>query len=107
MSELAVANLLELPWLAGVDTYHTADILPDIEVRWSPRQFLKVRPDDNGRVVAVTGQCPNFVVMGWMPAEMTKQPQWFHSIEPTCYFVPYEDLLDISTIDELKDKRHK
>ena len=44
-AELAVCKYLGIYWGFGVNTFHVSDIVnTNLEIRWSMRQNLKVRP---------------------------------------------------------------
>jgi hypothetical protein len=56
-AELAVCKYLGIYWGFGVNTFHVEDIVnTNFEIRWSPREDLKVRPDDKGIIISVTGK---------------------------------------------------
>jgi hypothetical protein len=100
-AELAVCKYLNIYWGFGVNTFHTPDVVnTNLEIRWSSRSDMKVRPDDDGFVVSVTGKCPTYEIKGWLPASQAKQEMYLYNKEPICYFVPHEDL---RPIEELKD----
>jgi hypothetical protein len=102
-AECAVAKLLGLYWGFGVNTFHTPDITgTNYEVRWSQRPNLKVRPDDSGIVISVSGKSPDYVVHGWINAEDAKRDEWKCASPPPCYFVPHDKL---RPIEELRMKR--
>lgn len=101
-AELAVCKYLGIYWGFGVNTFHTEDIEnTGIEVRWSSRSDAKVRPDDNGIIVSVTGRCPNYEIKGWINAANAKKEHWKYNKHPICYFVPHEHLYPI---EKLKTK---
>lgn len=92
-AELAVCKFLGVYWGFGVNTFHVSDIVDtNLEIRWSTRKDLKVRPDDNGIIVSVTGKCPEYEIKGWINSEDAKQEKWLHNVHPICYFVPHEFL---------------
>lgn len=104
-AELAVCKYLGIYWGFGVNTFHVEDIADtNLEVRWSSREDMKVRPDDEGIVVSVTGKCPAYEIRGWMHAADAKQEKWKHRKEPVCYFVPRAEL---HPIEELRKVVHK
>ena len=99
-AEMCVAKVLGLYWGYGVNTFHTPDIAgTHIEVRWSTRDNLKVRPDDTGIVISVKGTCPNYEVVGWIMAEEAKQERWKCNRPPVCYFVPHNELVNMAMLD--------
>lgn len=99
-AELAVCKYLGVYWGFGVNTFHVEDIVgTNLEVRWSSREDVKVRPDDKGIIVSVTGKCPTYEIKGWIRAEDAKQEKWKFNREPVCYFVPHKEL---NPIEELK-----
>lgn len=98
-AELAVAKALGIYWGFGVNTFHVPDIVDtNIEVRWSARNDLKIRPDDSGIVVSVTGKCPEYEIKGWITATEGKQKQFYHAFPPPCYFVPHACLHDFNSL---------
>lgn len=99
-AELAVAKCLGIYWGFGVNTFHVEDIVnTKIEVRLSLREDVKVRPDDNGIIVSVTGKCPTYEIKGWVKASDAKKEQYKYNKEPVCYFFPHNQL---RPIEELK-----
>ena len=107
-AELCVAKALGLYWGFGVNTFHTEDILGSgIEVRWSGhRKDLKIRQDDKGYVVSVSGECPDYKINGWIEADNGKMAEFYHADPPPCYFVPHERLKAIEELAEIiKGKR--
>jgi hypothetical protein len=101
-AELAVCKYLGIYWGFGVNTFHVEDIVDtNLEVRWSAREDVKVRPDDEGVIVSVTGKCPTYEIKGWIRAEDAKQEKYKYNKEPICYFVPHSDLEDIETLKEI------
>ena len=101
-AELAVAKYLGIYWGFGVNTFHVADIVnTKLEVRWSLREDVKVRPDDNGIIVSVTGSSPTYEIKGWIKAEDAKQDKWkYTKTLPVCYFVPHKELLPIEELQK-------
>ena len=100
-AELAVCKYLNIYWGFGVNTFHVPDVVnTNLEIRWSSRPNLKVRPDDSGIIVSVTGQCPTMEIKGWIKAEDAKKESYFYNKEPVCYFVPHKDLNPVSTLKE-------
>lgn len=92
-AELSVCKYLGIYWGFGVNTFHTPDIVnTPIEVRWSTHKSLKIRPDDNGIVVSVSGSCPKYKIEGWIKAEDGKKEKYLYEKPPPCYFVPHNDL---------------
>ena len=99
-AELAVCKYLGVYWGFGVNTFHVEDIVnTNLEIRWSSRSDLKVRPDDTGVVISVTGKCPDYEIKGWIEAKNALQDKWRYDKEPICYFVPHKEL---KPIEELK-----
>jgi len=98
-AELAVAKALGVYWGFGVNTFHVPDIInTNLEVRWSSRTDLKIRPDDSGDIVSVTGKCPEYEIKGWITAQEGKQKRFYHGFYPPCYFVPHNYLHDFSKL---------
>lgn len=98
-AECAVAKYLGLYWGFGVNTFHVEDIVNStLEVRWSSRSDLKVREDDCGIIVSVTGKCPTYNLVGWIYADEAKQDRYYYPNPPPCYFVPHKNLNNIETL---------
>jgi len=101
-AELAVCKYLGIYWGFGVNTFHVEDIVnTNLEIRWSSRSDLKVRPDDKGIVISVTGKCPNYEIKGWIEAENALQDKWKYNKEPICYFVPHNQLKPIEDLKKI------
>lgn len=101
-AELAVCKYLGIYWGFGVNTFHVEDIVnTNLEIRWSSRSDLKVRPDDKGVVISVTGKCPNYEIKGWIEAENALQEKWKYNKEPICYFVPHNQLKPIEDLKKI------
>jgi hypothetical protein len=98
-AELAVAKTLGIYWGFGVNTFHVPDIEnTNLEVRWSSRKDLKIRPDDTGIVVSVSGRCPDYTIHGWIHAEDGKKDEYRFSQHPPCFFVPHANLNPLSEL---------
>jgi hypothetical protein len=98
-AECAVAKYLGIYWGFGVNTFHTEDIVNSkIEVRWSHRNDVKVREDDSGIIVSVTGKCPTYNIVGWINANDAKKQEYYFSNPPPCYFYPHTYLNNIETL---------
>lgn len=98
-AELAVCKYLGIYWGFGVNTFHVEDVVnTNLEIRWSSRNDLKVRPDDKGIVVSVTGKSPSYEIKGWIKAEDAKREKWLYNKEPICYFVPHRELMPIEDL---------
>lgn len=107
-AETAVSKYLGKYWGYGVNTFDVPDIEgTDIEVRWSrhthdkPSKGCKVKAQeaDSKIIVAVTGRCPNYEIMGWCEPSYAKRPRMYCAEFPPCYFVPFDEL---RPMDELK-----
>lgn len=93
--ELAVAYALDIPWSAGVNTFHGADLGRRLQVRARSKHSydLIVRSDDNSGdiFVLVTGVPPGELqVHGWIPGEAAKHDRWRQTYgnRPPAFFVP-------------------
>lgn len=99
-AELAVCKYLGIYWGFGVNTFHVADVSnTQIEIRWSQRNDLKIRPDDKGIIISVSGLSPKYKINGWIKAEAGKKDIYKYDKDPVCYFVPHKDLNSISTLN--------
>lgn len=105
-AELVVAKALGIYWGFGVNTFHTPDIAgTDIEVRWSGRNDLKVRPDDSGVIVSVRGTCPHYEIMGWIYAPEGQDEKYKFNKEPVCFFVPHSELREFPELQSIMRDR--
>jgi hypothetical protein len=93
MAEVAVAKYLGVYWSAHTGKFSCGDV-GEFEVRWSMRSDLKVRPRDSGIIVSVTGQPPEFKVVGWISADRARRLVGLTSPAKgkPAYFVPHEML---------------
>ena len=104
-AELAVSKALGIYWGFGVNTFHVPDIEnTELEVRWSKRADCKIRPDDKGIVVSVTGQCPDYEIKGWIRAEDGRKKQFYYPMSPACWFVPHELLRPFNELKQAMKK---
>ncbi len=108
MAEFSVAKYLEIEWEAHVNHFSLPDLVAWkstkriwIEVRYTPRRNdIKVKDSDpdHAIVIGVTGDPPNFEIMGFVKAGTVKQtaelqspapgkPAWF-----TEQYKPIEEL---------------
>lgn len=95
-AELVVAKYLGVYWGFKVNTFHVPDIEnTNYEVRFSNRSDVKIRPDDSGIIISVSGECPEYRINGWVKADEGKQEIYKCHKEPICYFYPHSKLNDI------------
>jgi len=123
IAELAVAKHLRRHWGFGVNEFHVPDItgLP-VEVRWTDRADIKVRPDDKPHMFVVgVGPVPaehkppkptslqlgqyRVAINGWIRAGDGKRPEWECKDEPPCYFAPHSSVLVCKATDLKKALR--
>lgn len=105
MAECAVCKYLGVYWGFGVNTFHVSDVVNrNYEIRFSNRSDLKVRPDDEGIIISVSGDCPVYFINGFINANEAKRSCWLYDQEPICYFVPHQYLYPIN---ELNDKENR
>lgn len=102
MAEMAVAKAFDKFWSFHEQKFSGGDV-GSYEVRYSERQDLKVRPRDEGIVIAVTGREPEFEIVGWIDAADAKQEEWVKDFGygNPAYFVPHTEL---HAIRELLEK---
>jgi hypothetical protein len=101
MAECAVAKFLGVYWGGHVDTYTKLPDVAEYEIRYSTRSDLKVKNNDEGIVISVTGDPPDFIIAGWMHAEDAKQERYtndFGNGGPAAYFVPHGSLNSIKDL---------
>jgi hypothetical protein len=95
-AEIAVAKALGIPYRPKLDGFGAPDVY-DLHVRQTAHRdgSLIIRPGDpDGVYVLVTGQCPTFMVMGWIHSYDAKQPQYWRAPDggPGAWFVPQRRL---------------
>lgn len=104
--EMAVAQALDIPWDATVNTFKSLpDLRNGIEVRTRSKSEydLLVRADDKDDkifVLVIRKGPQKFDVIGWILAKDAKQEQWIKTYgnRPPAYFVPKEHLLKIESL---------
>ena len=103
---MAAAKALGLYWGGSVDTFKKEMDLDNLEIRTRSRHSwdLLVRPyeADDRWYLLVTGEAPNFRVIGVMRGKEAKQPQWLQNhgdgkYKPA-YFVPKDQLIPIERV---------
>ena len=103
LAELAFCKLFGFYWGGHINHFHKAYVGTNIEVRWSRRTDLKVRPDDNDVYVAsMSGALTDcldkkfrFYYNGYIHSEDAKREEWkkdFFNAGSPAYFVPHDQL---------------
>jgi len=102
-SEYAFAKMFGLPYLFHVNRFHNGGDVEcpsgAVEVRWTPNPDLglKVRPDDTGTVVMLTGAIPEFEFLGFCTSSFAQGNEgWlkdFGGHGKPAYFVPVDSLM--------------
>ena len=85
----------------------------DLEVKWSmdtidyPSKGCKVKAGepDTRIVVAVTGRCPNYKLMGWTLADYAKRPRMYDATFLGCYYVPFDELRPMNELEAYLKER--
>jgi hypothetical protein len=101
-AEIAVASLFwRLRLLPKIDNAHdTADVGDNIEVKWTKHSngHLILQNRGPGRpndvAILVTGFSPVYMLLGWMPVHMAKQPRYKHPHQNN-YWVPRSSLFEM------------
>jgi hypothetical protein len=96
--EMAVAKYFERYWSGSIGRVDTGDV-GDFEVRTRPRSdsdlILYRKDKDDSRYFLVTGNAPDFEIVGWIYARDGKRDEWWRE-PPRCrsaaYFVPQSAL---------------
>jgi len=102
--EFAAAKALGVFWSPTVNSYKSADIAPNIQVRTRSKSDydLIIREDDNPdhAYVLVVGQSPEFEVIGWIWGRDGKRPEWIKTYggRPPAWFVPQDKLRPLSEL---------
>lgn len=92
-------------WPATIGNFHGADVGKIIQVRWSRKDVLIVRPpnwrnqgdNDEHLFVLVTGKMPDYQVRGWIRGGDAKRSEWEvkSSDRSPCWMVPVRFLKPI------------
>ncbi len=93
-AECAYAKYADKYWGSHVNRFHKPDV-GCVEVRFSNTGALKIRPDEEGWVVLISGSFPNFIFGGAIHAEKGKRAEWLK--DPggwgaPAYFIPQPEL---------------
>lgn len=93
-AEMAVAKALGLYWDGSVNVGRRADLPRTfLEVRWNQnpaRRSAKVKPHDEGIVIAVAGNSPDFVLLGWIKCVDAQRDEYKSTLSngSFCFFAP-------------------
>ena len=99
LGELAFCKMVNRYWHPHYNLFSSPDFGVDVEIRTSSMDCLKVKEDDEGRVVSMTidTECnpPCGKYNGWMNVSEAKDKRWLK--DPAgyghpAYFVPLEQL---------------
>ena len=101
-AEMAVANYFgDYGFVPKTDNAHEeADVGANIEVKWTKHAngHLILQNRGEGRpndvAILVTGWSPVYVLLGWMPVHMAKQPKYKHPYQNN-YWVPRSNLFEM------------
>jgi hypothetical protein len=101
-AETAVANYFgDYAFVPKVNTFHDeADVGANVEVKWTKHSngHLILQNRGPGRpndvAILVTGMSPVYVLLGWMPVHMAKQPRYKHPHQNN-YWVPRSSLFEM------------
>lgn len=100
-AEMAAAKALGLYWCGSMASRSEVDIGRDVQVRHTEREagclIVHGSDDDDHAFVLVTGQIPEFEVVGWIRGRDAKRPEFVREPHPgrPAYFVPQSALIDI------------
>jgi hypothetical protein len=101
-AEIAAAKAINRYWEPGVNTFKSADIGTNIQVRATKgaSHCLIVREADRDDhfYLLVTGVAPTFHVVGWIRGADAKRPAYLrdYNDRPAAYFVPQHALRPLS-----------
>ena len=96
--ELAVAKALGVHWSGSVNTFKLGGDVGSFQVRTRSQSDyeLIVRDDDRDEdtFILVTGQCPNYEVVGKIAGRDAKKDEWRKAYggRPAAWFVPHDAL---------------
>jgi len=97
-AEMAFAKMVGVYFGHTINTFHTADVGRNIEVRFSNMNSCKVRPNDKDVYVAcMSGSLKEgFCYHGYIHCEDAKRDEWskdFNNKGRPAYFVPRDNLI--------------
>lgn len=96
-AEMAFSRFIQLPWSPsdGPQHSHVGDV-GTWEVRHTKHTdghlVVYGRTSDTAKCVLVTGQLPEFNVVGWFLAADAKRPEWSRSFQHPTFYVPQSEL---------------
>lgn len=110
VGEYVVAKFLNINWPGDWWTRkRTADLLPDIEVRWTKYNdgHLLIKDGDpiTNRYVLVVGAIPTYYVVGWVYGNEGTKQEYYRPIKPgaePCFCVPQDALRSMRLIEQAK-----
>jgi hypothetical protein len=95
-AELAFCKMSGIYFAHTKNTFHVADVLNNIEVRFSNLPEVKVRADDDDMVVvSMSGNLDGFVCNGWIKSEDAKLPEYekdYGNRGRPAFFVPLNNI---------------
>jgi len=95
-AELAFCKMSGIYFAHTKNTFHIADVLDNIEVRYSNLPEVKVRRDDNNMiVVSMSGNLDCFTCNGWIKSEDAKRQEYekdYGNRGRPAYFVPLTNI---------------
>lgn len=102
-AEASVAKYLNLFWSPG-GVRANADVGDLVQVRWSPRPSARLilhnEDNDDQPYVLVTGEVPNFVIVGWLLGREGKNQRYWNDpgTGRPAYFVGQDSLTDMALL---------
>jgi hypothetical protein len=102
-AEIAVAQYFGLKdFKPTLNTFkNEADVGSRLEVKWTKYDngslIINKTDRDNDVAVLVTGRSPVYMIAGWIPIKMARQPQFFHRGQGN-YWISQRDLFPITDL---------
>jgi hypothetical protein len=102
-AEIAVAQYFGLKdFKPTLNTFKgEADVGSRLEVKWTKYDngslIINKTDRDNDVAVLVTGRSPVYMIAGWIPIKMARQPQFFHRGQGN-YWISQRDLFPITDL---------
>ena len=102
-AEIAVAQYFGLKdFKPTLNTFkNEADVGSRLEVKWTKYDngslIINKTDRDNDVAVLVTGRSPVYMIAGWIPIKMARQPQFYHRGQGN-YWISQRDLFPITDL---------
>lgn len=108
MGEMAVAKTLGIEWSVGTKGGLDVGQFDVRQTKYPKGQLLLQKWDKNRVNILVTGQFGKYKVIGYLYNPYGMVPKyWRGDIERPCYWIPQQDLIPFTTMENLEKYRHQ